>query len=420
MSGVDRSGDPARFLEERDYPFLCMFLVRSVIVLIHMIDLGSRVRIHILFAVLICVTLGGCWTSDSNRSGVDGGTTHPILDKIPNFNDFTYSIETNPDGLKDETLDSYVRAMRNVNLSIEIGKREGRSEYMIGKVQDIAIGKDGSIHVLDSRNSQIRIYSSDGQYISSFGRPGSGPMEFVSPETITIIDRDHIVVADRLVKVKVFGPTKPFSLLHTIALSYTPEDVCTLHDIIYVQGLRVGQGSVHSFSLKGDSLKSFGPLYDSDNSAVTGTWSTGDVACSDITETVMFAFDKLPVLYGYTPDGNFKFASKLTDFEMGTTRSVVSEEGQSGIQWEETDYNRIHSLEAIPDSPVVIVQVALHTRESRDGPQEYEELLTYVVNSATGKGRYVGDHLPTIHAIDNNRIYCGVNYPYPKLEIYNQ
>ena len=50
---------------------------------------------------------------------------------------------------------------------------------LLSMPSDIAIGKDGCIYVLDSKNFKVQKYSSVGKYLFTFGGSrGQGPGEF--------------------------------------------------------------------------------------------------------------------------------------------------------------------------------------------------------------------------------------------------
>lgn len=69
---------------------------------------------------------------------------------------------------------------------LSIGEVEGQEVYMFGEVRDMAIIPNGNIYVLDSKKDNIKIYDSEGQYISTIGSPGQGPGELDRPTAICI------------------------------------------------------------------------------------------------------------------------------------------------------------------------------------------------------------------------------------------
>ena len=63
---------------------------------------------------------------------------------------------------------------------------------------DVAVASNGDIYVTDGYgNSRIIKFASDGRFLHSWGKPGSGKGEFNWPHSIVIDRQDRIYVADR-------------------------------------------------------------------------------------------------------------------------------------------------------------------------------------------------------------------------------
>ncbi|HEX9699387.1 MAG TPA: 6-bladed beta-propeller, partial [Acidobacteriota bacterium] len=59
----------------------------------------------------------------------------------------------------------------------------GGSSFGLGNV---AVDEMGRIYVLDTRNSEVRVFDRDGGYLFAFGRPGEGPGDFQRPFAVVI------------------------------------------------------------------------------------------------------------------------------------------------------------------------------------------------------------------------------------------
>ena len=66
---------------------------------------------------------------------------------------------------------------------------------------DVVVSPAGAVFVTDShrngRNNRVVRFTKDGQYVSEFGRKGSGRGEFSEPHTIAIDSRGRLFVGDR-------------------------------------------------------------------------------------------------------------------------------------------------------------------------------------------------------------------------------
>jgi len=56
--------------------------------------------------------------------------------------------------------------------------------YLLFRPTDVAVDSKGDVFVLDAGNNRIQKYSSDGEFLLSFGNEGQGPGELINPSTI--------------------------------------------------------------------------------------------------------------------------------------------------------------------------------------------------------------------------------------------
>jgi DNA-binding beta-propeller fold protein YncE len=77
-------------------------------------------------------------------------------------------------------------------------RRSGETDAMFNQPTDVAVDSNGNVYVTDGYgNSRIVKFASDGRFLQSWGKPGSGKGEFNWPHSIVIDRQDHIYVADR-------------------------------------------------------------------------------------------------------------------------------------------------------------------------------------------------------------------------------
>ena len=63
---------------------------------------------------------------------------------------------------------------------------------------DACVAPSGEIYVADGYgNSSVHRFTAEGEYISSFGNPGSGPGQFMVPHSVSVSADGRIYVADR-------------------------------------------------------------------------------------------------------------------------------------------------------------------------------------------------------------------------------
>ena len=79
---------------------------------------------------------------------------------------------------------------------LSIGEAKGREEYLFSQVGDIAVDEEEKIYVLDSKESQLKVFDKNGQYSKKIGKMGQGPGEMRGPRSLLITPQQEILVND--------------------------------------------------------------------------------------------------------------------------------------------------------------------------------------------------------------------------------
>ena len=84
-----------------------------------------------------------------------------------------------------------IRLERDLILGAGSGEEEIFSE-----ITAVAVDKDETIYVVDSKEARIKVFDREGRFLRAFGGKGQGPGEFVRPFGIFISPKDEILVDD--------------------------------------------------------------------------------------------------------------------------------------------------------------------------------------------------------------------------------
>ena len=84
---------------------------------------------------------------------------------------------------------------QELRVDMRIGAIDGQEHYMFHQVRSLGVSTSGTIVVLNSGSSEVRVFESDGTFRHAFGRSGSGPGEF-SSSAVVRVSSEQILVFD--------------------------------------------------------------------------------------------------------------------------------------------------------------------------------------------------------------------------------
>lgn len=79
---------------------------------------------------------------------------------------------------------------------VRIGEEEGDDVYVFGRIEDVKLGRDGRVYVLDGQAEQVRIFDATGRHVRTVGREGGGPGEFRGAVAMTWGPQGNLWVVD--------------------------------------------------------------------------------------------------------------------------------------------------------------------------------------------------------------------------------
>ena len=84
-----------------------------------------------------------------------------------------------------------------INRVLKIGVDDLESDAIFGYISDVFVSDNGSIYILDYRNSKAFQYSADGKHLRTYGNgSGQGPGEFVKAMHIYVDGEQNVYIAD--------------------------------------------------------------------------------------------------------------------------------------------------------------------------------------------------------------------------------
>ena len=375
-----------------------------------------------LILSILAFALASCRVSDSPQVIV-----HPISDRIPDIeksHDFVSRDHNSKDILNAQQL------AKNLLLSpkvLTLGVLEGKRHETFGQISDIRLDGAGNMYILDTQFSEVRVFNPEGSFLYSIGSSGRGTGEFFMAEGIEVDSTGRVYVGDKSRRNSVFQRlSNSHQYEYQMDLPFVPIDQCRSGNAHFIHGIPIDAPShvIHSYSEDRNVLNTFGSLYNSTSPLVQHYLGEGHISCSDDPIRIIFAPRLLPIIYGYSQEGQLMWVKKISNFKsLSITENIDTDTGEPEVSMDifSHEFNQISNIIAFPEQ-YAIVQIASFTPESlnpefRKG-ENFASLKSYLILFSTGEAIYIGDSLPQIRAISHKYLYTSHSFPFPQVSVY--
>ena len=308
--------------------------------------------------------------------------------------------------------------------SATIGVLEGDPSLTLGGVDDLTVGPNADVFVLDAKNFLVRRYSPLGEPHGQIGREGDGPDEFRWPASIAFDGEGHLVVLSLAHQNLARFGIDPDAMwfLDAPRLPFPARDICFLGSRTYILAVHEGH-LVHEVSKEGELIRSFGePLPypvsfpvapDDPLSEILRDYSAmGHLLCHEPTGSVLVIPYNLPNLRAWSADGALRWETVLHDY----SQTQIVRRG-----------NRF-SMGVDPETGVATATISLFGIDAQwVGLQTVEgsaslapseaPIQSFVVDIEDGSMRWVHGNLPRIKEYRAGVAYAWEESPFPRVRI---
>ena len=336
---------------------------------------------------------------------------HPTSDNIPTITDPNFILR--PPG---DILDLGTNFYSSLALTdtVIIGVAEGERYEMLGDIADIEVDADGRIFIVDRELDEVLFYSADGSHLGFFGGPGEGPGEFNEPGELSLSESGRKAVVFSRGRIQVFERQENGQFLYRSSFPSIGDHGCVMNDHIYVLRYYSGNpGNIQKLTMEGEWVASFGYTYKSKSQMVTRRLSTGGwsrLACSERHGVVGMIVARIPVLHGYSEDGELLWRVKFEDM-----KSSPVEETNRGTTLTYKPSSKGDAMAAYlfvdEDGEYFNLTYLVNPGIGKTAPYHY-----YRVDVRTGRGQYLG-HAPSLYARHRDYVIQIINTSYPYLRI---
>ena len=312
--------------------------------------------------------------------------------------------------------------------STRVGVAEGPQHAMLGSVRSVSVDANQRLFILDGENTIVRIYSREGDYISSFGKAGNGPGEFWHPNSVDLFESDSLaVIIGRDERVTIYQRID--SLEYVFGHSFIQHDDvysvdgCAMNGHIYVLGYSPEKdGVIHKYDLAGRFITAFGVKYvDPDPWVAASLSRRGLLACSDIHDTVAWIRRNVPVVNVYTGNGDLLERYKLQNFVPAEITQRLTEDGRPSLSYSPPKKGEswFSNLFTDDNGAFIVSHITIVDPTSTHGDFPPEKYHAYRLNPHLGTETYLGS-IPGIVAISGNMIVLRTETPFPQILIYEE
>jgi hypothetical protein len=89
----------------------------------------------------------------------------------------------------------FLEEVISLDEELSIGGAEGKAEYAFSEIRHLAVDEKERIFVLDYKESQIRVFDKNGNYLQTIGKKGQGPGELDRPRMIAL-NQDELMALE--------------------------------------------------------------------------------------------------------------------------------------------------------------------------------------------------------------------------------
>lgn len=331
---------------------------------------ARQVRLAVLGPIVLVTA--SCVDSGSLRSLEE----HPRVDALMAGAHTIHRSQQIPEGTA-PLLRSIALRPRGASEVVRFGELDEPRPYVFGDITDLTIAGD-TVYVLESAAGEVRLFTTQGLHLASFGSKGPGPDELLQPRDMEIGANGELAVLERS-GIKIFSiRDRKLALDRLVVPMETLGGVslCARVDSLFVirtLGPRA-EKQIHVFRSRErsggrdstDLLTRFSDGYPLGGFLVRGRISRGPMVCPTPTDVVI-AYHDLPLIEAYSIDGSRLWKSGLAVFNPESTfAGIDSEDGAPFIRGSDgAAHDRVQVLTTLPGG-IILLQVARMSARDED------------------------------------------------------
>lgn len=378
-----------------------------------------------IISTIILFLFWGCGLN--NKSEIQ----HPTPENLPSENEKnTNIIDVGKHSEKNANQNKAIQKLEKIQLVSEIGQLYGEPNETFGFIKDIKIDSYNRIYILDRNQQHIQVYKANGDYITKLGNKGQGPGEFEMAYSMDTY-KDSLLYVSNGYRIEVFDISQnEIKFIETKKIGKSIRSLCVADNKLFINPTQLAEpgeeinesgykSMIYAYSIaKFEQLFLFGKSYISSNPFLLDRLTVGSLSCNKSTSTVIFSFDNLQILHGYSAkDGNLKWQNRIDGLRLFRIIQV-SKNGIAGLSYRQPDEFYDTILNPISyNGRYNIVQIERRYLDD-DGVYTNSKIMTLIFDSISGKSFKLDIDLPRILNISHN-LMATINDDRIMSKIYN-
>lgn len=368
----------------------------------------------LLLSAIFLVSCSSSPETEQTRSGNLTDVTHPTPENIPADDEVADVLVIGKH--QNEKFSLIIDQLSNIEEYASIGNLEGKEEEIFGRIEDVAIDSRNRIFLLDSGRQIVGVFTAEGEYLATLGSRGQGPGEFEHAQTLVTVEDQRLLVGNAF-RVEVFDILGNMEFKESVQLQRPINSMCVISDTLYIHSIGFTdddevseenyRNMIHAYSLLSfDHLFSFGQSYKSTSPMAIDRMSSGTLSCNQASSMVVFAFEKMNVIQGYSADnGSLKWVTRIDDFNLPSITESIRD-GRPTMSYDNPESGIMDFISA----PVEVDKefMTLQILRSPLGSPDDRRYHTFVLNSDNGTGSYLSNEIPEISDYFNGYIVSKV------------
>lgn len=295
------------------------------------------------------------------------------------------------------------------------GVEAGDATAELSDIRSVVVNGARHVFLLDGRTARVTVLSPGGQYLSSFGRPGRGPGEFVTPVALAFdssLQRLYVLDPSEARVTALTLRDNALQYHRTIPVPPTATGLCALDGNLYLYGVSPGeQAPIHVVDTTGAVRRAFGTAFGAEGGPMMQmALGAALIVCDPASGLVVLASRGDSQIRAYRPSGTPAWQVSTLPGFLPPQIEVLPQGGWRNAAGPRDPWSMNDHLTVIGNGLVAIQSVRTNRTRAELGR------TTHLIELSSGRLIATQEGLPAIIAVIGGTAITPVEEPFPQLQ----